>query len=173
MPGYVDIYEVSSLGNVRSLDRVHVLQSRAGGSYERRQRGKLLAPTLNSAGYRTVYLWKEHVGHRRAISNLVALSFIGDRPLGSEVCHCDGNKLNDRLSNLRYDTHQANQADRVEHGTAINGQDVPWAKLTADDVVIIRALKGKETQAAIGKRFGITQSRVSKIQRREQWKHVP
>lgn len=48
---------------------------------------------------------------------IVAAAFIGPRPAGMEVCHNDGNKLNNAASNLRYDTRLANEQDKRKHGT--------------------------------------------------------
>ncbi len=42
---------------------------------------------------------------------------VGACPDGQEVCHNDGNTLNNRLDNLRYDTRRANNLDTVLHGT--------------------------------------------------------
>jgi hypothetical protein len=37
-----------------------------------------------------------------------------------EVCHNDGNEVNDRLENLRWDTHLENMRDLLRHGTHAN-----------------------------------------------------
>ena len=49
---------------------------------------------------------------------LVALAWIGPQPEGMEVCHDDGDPTNNHVSNLRWDTHQANASDMVRHGRA-------------------------------------------------------
>lgn len=50
------------------------------------------------------------------VHGLVAEVFIGPRPEGLDVCHNDGDKSNNRASNLRYDTHSENQKDEVRAG---------------------------------------------------------
>lgn len=45
------------------------------------------------------------------VHRLVARAFLGECPLGQEVCHNDGNRQNNRVSNLRYDTHGHNISD--------------------------------------------------------------
>jgi len=50
-----------------------------------------------------------------------ALAWIGPRPEGLEVCHYDGNRLNNQVANLRWDTHAANMADAVRHGSMKHG----------------------------------------------------
>lgn len=52
------------------------------------------------------------------------LAFVGAEPDGMEVCHNDGDPMNNVLSNLRYDTHSSNMLDCVSHGRHL------WAKKT-------------------------------------------
>ncbi len=46
---------------------------------------------------------------------LVMLTFVGPRPSGYEVCHNNGKRADNRLSNLRYDTPRGNCEDRERH----------------------------------------------------------
>jgi hypothetical protein len=64
-------------------------------------------------GYPQVSLALTGVGRReyRYVHDLVLLAFVGAKPAGLEVCHGDGVKTNNRLSNLRYDTRSANALD--------------------------------------------------------------
>ncbi len=48
-------------------------------------------------------------------------AFVGRAPDGTEACHNDGDSSNPVLSNLRWDTHAANNLDQVRHGTH------PWS----------------------------------------------
>jgi hypothetical protein len=47
------------------------------------------------------------------------------------------------------------------------------AKVTEGDVLEMRRLRGIETVVALGKRFGLHHSQVSRIQRGLQWPHIP
>lgn len=67
-------------------------------------------------GYRDIQIEKKHY----FVHRLVMLAFIGPVPEGLEVCHEDGNRQNNRLSNLRYDTSSNNTLDSVAHGTHRN-----------------------------------------------------
>lgn len=98
-------YQVSSDGEVRSY--------RQSGTEP-----KLLKLHPNPRrGCLQVYLMRDGKKHARKVHALVALAFIGPRPEGMEVCHYDGNPLNNHLFNLDYDTHSANLHDQVRHGT--------------------------------------------------------
>lgn len=107
--GYEGSYEVSSHGRVRSLDRVITTKS----GHQRRYKGRMLAPALASNGYPVVNL-----GHsdNRLVHRLALEAFVGPAPDGYECCHGDGNRTNNHLNNLRWDTSSANSHDIVTHG---------------------------------------------------------
>ena len=115
VPGYEGFYEASTEGRVRSVDRRYLDSS---GRLQR-HRGCLLTPL--SAGPTRKYLkLRLHVGHERktvSLHRIVAATFLGPCPAGMEVCHYDGDPRNNRVENLRYDTHWANIQDSIRHGT--------------------------------------------------------
>ena len=113
--GYEGIYEVSSHGRVRSLDRT---VTRSGGQV--RRKGKVLRATLNPGGYPVVSLYRQGRPKNRYVHALVAEAFFGTRPKGMEVCHNDGDPTNNHLDNLRYGTSSDNELDKVRHGTHYN-----------------------------------------------------
>lgn len=112
--GYEGLYEVSSLGNVRSLDRYVPCR----GGKLRLHRGKVLARLwAPKVGRHLIDLYSEGVRCMRPIGTLVAEAFIGPRPPGYELCHNNGDSSNDSVGNLRWDTRAENMRDRVRHGT--------------------------------------------------------
>lgn len=111
--GYDGAYEVSDHGRVRSLDRVD--------SAQRRLRGRLLRPTTR-AKYQSVTLSSSGVHRYFYVHRLVAQAFVFNPDPSYEVCHIDGDRLNNHASNLRWDSHQANQMDMVKHGTHLHAR---------------------------------------------------
>ena len=110
----------------------------------------------------------------KSVHTLVLEAFVGRRPLGKEACHNDGNRFNNHVANLRWDTHKANMRDKELHGRASKGENNPEAVLTNEEVRNIRDLyKTGMFQYQIGKLFGVSQRTVSVICRRESWAHVP
>lgn len=66
---------------------------------------------------------------------------------------------------LRWASRRENEADKIIHGTtALTGERHPGAKVTDDDVIQIRSLRGVMPQRVIAARFGICQAHVSSIQ---------
>ena len=97
--GYEGHYQVSSKGNVRSLDRY--IECR--GTY-RFQKGKTLKPYINKFGYRQVILYDKNGYKLHRINRLVAQSFIPNPNNLPQVNHKDEVKTNDCVNNLEWCT---------------------------------------------------------------------
>lgn len=110
-----DGYEVSSDGQVRSLDRV--ITRRDGRT--RIAKGTVLKhiPKSKDDPRPTVRLWKKNRSKTVCVHTLVAQAFIGPRPENLEVRHIDGNSHNNNVQNLSYGTSSENHDDMVRHGT--------------------------------------------------------
>lgn len=106
--GYEGYYSVSNIGRVRRD---------AGGPGARA--GLVLRPKRNAkTGYLTVSLFRGGDGCSHTVHTLVAAAFIGVRPNGWTVNHIDGDKLNNRPSNLEYVTRGDNARHAWETGLA-------------------------------------------------------
>jgi len=165
IPGFESVYMVSSLGRVRSVDRI--VPTKRG---QRRYRGRVLNPTLRPDGRLVVNL----SSRIRLVHRLVLEAFVGACPAGQVCRHFpDPNPANNHLSNLSWGTQAENMADRVVHGTDSRGEDRPLSKLTEGDVVQIRGLLEEGvTQSTIAQRFRVCQATISKIARGVVWSHV-
>jgi len=97
--GYEGLYQVSSYGNVRSLDR---FINHPSGS-QRLIKGQLLKPETTKFGYLQVSLSKCDLKHKRfKVHRLVANAFI-ENPLGlPQINHKDENKQNNNFENLEF-----------------------------------------------------------------------
>ena len=161
--GYEGLYEVSDQGRVRSLDRKFI---NARGQ-RRTCKGRILSQSLVE-GYPQVALCSWGHMRLRKVHQLVLESFTGPRPgVGWDACHCDGIKTNNAIGNLRWDTKQANQADRVLHGTDSRGVKCKTAKLTEQQVLEIRASSLRYRE--IADLYGIGISTVGRIKNQKSW----
>lgn len=114
IPGWGDLYEASSAGRVRSLDR----QTVGPNGEARVSRGRVLAASPNlTTGRRYVGLYRNAKVSYRPVHQLILETFVGPRPDGMVACHNDGDHLNNDISNLRWDTPSSNMLDMVQHGT--------------------------------------------------------
>lgn len=117
VPGWEGFYQVSSLGQVRSVTRGLLT-----GTSLRQYQGRILKPSFSS-GYALVNFVNTHEGLRKSyyVHDLVLLVFVGPKPVGLEVCHGPLGPHNNALANIRYDTRKANSQDRKCFGE-------PWPK---------------------------------------------
>lgn len=107
--GYEYLYEISSLGNVRSLDRFKNHNTSKQGKIM--IKGVNLRPYLNTKGYLKVELSSGKRESRKTFSvhRLVALAFIPNPNNYPQVNHKDGDKTNNSVSNLEWCTNSMNQ----------------------------------------------------------------
>jgi hypothetical protein len=130
----------------------------------------------NSKGYWWVRLCRKGVPvANRRVHHLVLLAFVGPCPEGMEACHFpDRDPSNNRLGNLRWDTHRANCDDRAAHGTAPRGERNGNAKFTAETVRRIRAeyAAGGVSQSQLARKYGTSQNHVSSIVLRRCWRDI-
>ncbi len=134
IPGYVGWYEISSIGRVRSVGRWVAFSDGRRRFY----RGQLRSLHKDGFGYKKVTLKKNNDSKRILIHQTVAFAFIGTRPYGKDVCHNDGDHLNNTPRNLRYDTRKANHGDTIKHGRQPRGESSYAAKLTNREVLAIQ-----------------------------------
>lgn len=124
-------------------------------------------------GYRIVGLMREGRQFSRRVHRLVLEAFVGPCPEGMEGCHEDGNRSNNRLTNLRWDTPAANEADKLIHGTRARGVTQGSSKLTEEKVREIRLrCSSGEKQRDVAKSLGVRQGTVSFVVSGTTWKHV-
>jgi len=113
-----DYYEVSTRGEIRSLDRT-VMRS---NGIPLRLRGQSLTPVVRPTGHLRLALQRAGVKLQRFVHQIVLETFGGPCPQGLECCHNDGNPAHNCLSNLRWDTRSANRFDMVQHGSHPNAR---------------------------------------------------
>src|SRR5215475_3524438 len=96
---------------------------------------RMKTPIDLKSGYRVACLRRtSKAKHSCALHRLMLLTFVGPCPQGMEACHGDGNKLNNHLSNLRWDTHQGNMDERERQGSLPRGMRHGAAKLQDRDI---------------------------------------
>ena len=109
---YEDLYEVSTLGRVRSKSRVRRIGN--GKGYDKVYESKILTPSINNCGYKIVVLLKPGTKPIcKSVHRLVAETFIANFANLSDVNHKDENKLNNCVENLEWISHR----DNMRYGT--------------------------------------------------------
>lgn len=173
-------YRIGSDGSVWSCREKVTVRSATGFNGTRSVMGKkwrLMRTGPDDAGRPKVGLMRDGRQWNRRVCRLVAEAFLGPCPEGLECCHNDGNPANNAVGNLRWDTHKANAADTVAHGTSQRGTRHVLAKLTEEQVREIRRTytPGHPVYGgtALAKKFGVYKTLITKVVKRRAWAWLP
>ena len=167
-------YRIDEFGGVQSCLSRFGWRVNGNKKWTRSNTWRRMKPEINHRGYLRICLMRDD-GKRWAVyvHTLVLSVFVFPRPDGMVACHCDGNKLNNHFTNLRWDTAKSNIEDERKHGTLALGERNGKAKFNEKDVVSIRqrAIAGEKTKA-IAKSFQVDVGTIRRIVLRKRWAHV-
>lgn len=172
--GYEDLYEVSNLGNLKSLQRSTYV-NRDGGFYKRLPERRL-KPSLHHSGYLVTILTKGGKRKNHFVHRLVLEAFVkNDNPKKKTITnHKDENKTNNNVDNLEWCDHQYNNTygNRIEKS----------AKKTRKEVVGVCLESGRKFRfksTAEAEKYGYRHQSVARAARGERksyknikWKYV-
>ena len=159
--GFEGLYKVSPDGEVYSYAKI-----------KGHHKGKILKPQ-NGSYYLVVNLHKNGVQKQYFIHKLVALAYI-DNPLEYTIVnHIDGNKLNNKVTNLEWCNQSMNQQHAVDtglwvvtdkHRESASKQGKLARKLSFKQVQEIKELLKKEKkQGDIALLYGVSRGTIRNI----------
>jgi hypothetical protein len=175
IPGFPG-YQVSDHGRVRSFWKLGNNRNNSPNTISQEPQ-RIIKANPHSNTYPSVGLSNNKIKYIHRIHLLVLNVFNGPCPPGMEACHNDGNKHNNYLNNLRWDTHINNLLDTIKHGTNIrhnpkgilNGR----AKLTEKQVILIRQMAEQGTRGLhLSSIFGVHSTTIYNIIHRRLWNHL-
>lgn len=162
--GYEGFYEVSSLGRIKSVERI--VPNGRGGC--KRMKAKFLTPNGHrSQRYLSITLSKESRVKRLSVHRVVLEAFIGPCPDGMEALHGDGGPYDNRLQNLRWGTRTENCNDKWAQGSMPHGELHHKTTLNKCQVLAIR--QDKRPLSEISKEYKISKSCISAIKNKRTW----
>jgi hypothetical protein len=168
--GYEDKFEVSTAGNVRSVERV--VNSRYGST--RRLPSKMLKTWSHNGGYRAVQIVLPGGKRNILVHRMVAQTFIPNPHGKPFINHIDNDRANNCVQNLEWVT----QAENIDHaqkqGRMKNnsgpGEKSPAAKLDWHKVSEIREkLSRGFTKAALAKEYNVSSGTIGFIAANKTW----
>lgn len=161
-------YYIDTEGNVwsrrckRGIPGQRGTESYIGGKFRK------IAASKAPNGYVRVTFYIDCKRTYHSVHRLVLEAFVGPCPEGMEACHYpDNDRTNNRLENLRWDTHEKNAEDGCKLGTFANALD-------KDKVLEMRRLHTKQGwgPTKLAKKFGVSTMTAWCVVSRRTWKHV-
>lgn len=163
--GFEDRYEVSNIGRVKRIKW-------APSTYV----GRILKQSISAEwGYHSVSFIKDGKEKKYMVHCLVAIAFIGKPKIGEEVNHKDGNKSNNRVSNLEYTTRSGNMLHCYRTGihSRPRGEARYNSKFKDHQIREMRSLyaDGKSI-AFLARKYAVSESAIRFIVKGKSWQHV-
>lgn len=160
--GFERYYEVSNLGNVKSVPRL--VSVRGGG--KRLVPSKILSPSFSSR-YVNVMMWVEGKQIAAQVHRLVALAFIENYEGKPQVNHIDGNKHNNIVTNLEWCNNSENALHAFRRGLRVPnnfGKSGLISGMTCEEVYckVIELSSEGLTQKQVGDTLGIHRATVNR-----------
>lgn len=168
--GYEGLYQISSHGNVRSLDR----SKKANHNNYYIAKGKLLKHSFNHKNYPEVALYnKEGKRRNHRIHKLVATNFLVKGSNQTQINHKDGIKSNNNIDNLEWCTGEENIYHAYETGLYKHGQESHLSLLTEKEVLeIIELRKQGLLQKEISQKFNVSVGAIANILSGKSWNRL-
>lgn len=140
--------EVSSLGRVRSLDKV--VPCRGNGT--RFVKGRILKLASNGHGYLQVNVKIDGKFINKSVHRLVAQTFIPNPENLPEINHKDCDKTNNSVDNLEWVTHKENTAyrDKLGHTARNNAPKLPVFAVNLSTLEVSHFPSRMETGQSLG-----------------------
>lgn len=165
-------YEVGDNGSIWSLN------------YNNTQQRHEIKQHIDKYGYKYVVLVVDGKRYKRLVHRMVAISFIENPENKPQVNHVDGNKINNIVENLEWNTARENvihsyasnlkrttEKQKLVASIRYSGTNNPKCKLTKEIVSEIRKLRGEgNTLDELSVRYNISKSQVSSICTFKTWK---
>lgn len=168
---YEGFYQISNLGNIRSLDRIR--KSKHGTA---KIKGVNLKQSITNAGYKQVVLRKFNIPQNASVHRFVIIAFLGVNKFKREVNHINGIKTDNRIENLEWVTRSENGFHAFKNNLHIphdcKGIKNGRAKLSEIQVLEIISLLYRKTNTEIASLYNVKTGTISAIRNKRLWKHL-
>jgi hypothetical protein len=152
-------YAVDDQGNIFSLPK------------KTRKGIRILKSIVGKNGYPMLDLCKDGQIKRFLVHRLIAQTLLPNPNNKEQVNHINGNKLDNRLENLEWNTRSENQKHAIKIGLrSAKGEKNSQCKITEQQVLYIR--NSEEKGSILAKKLNISQTTISQIRNGKTWTHI-
>lgn len=173
IPGQ-DNYQVSSMGRVRTIDRMVPNKKRNRELFYYFLKGRVMKPKLQG-GYLKIHLRGDNPKHI-SVHRLVALTFIPNDLNKEHVNHKNSIKTDNRVCNLEWNTPKENVNHSIMAGTTKPAKGIQFSSRTKFDelqIKVIKSLKNSHlSHNQIANYFGIHRITILDIINNKSWRHI-
>jgi len=167
---YEGLYEVSSLGRIKSLKHY----AEYGEEKRKRIRNERILNLTKAASKKATYwrvgLYKEGKQKLFFVHRVVAEAFIPNTSGKPHIGHINNNPSDNSVHNLEWCTIAENNKHRKKSGHYEVGSKVHNAKLKETEASII--LHSKKSDRDLANEYNVSVKVIYNIRRRLSWKHV-
>jgi hypothetical protein len=175
IPGFEGLYAITQDGQIWSYPKEW--RSAKGLSAYQVHTGRWLKPSFNGR-YLKASLRRKNQTQQIYIHRLVAITYLPNPFNLPEINHRDGDKFNNHVDNLEWVTRlqNAKHARRLNlyHHVPARGSNHPEAKLTENDILIIRKRWDADEVSldTLATEYRISKSTMHSICSRKTWTHI-
>jgi len=156
LDGIVTNYEVSNTGLIRN-----------------KSNGNVLSNVIANNGYYVVNLHINNLQHTKTIHRLVANTFIPNPENKPQVNHINGNKLDNRVENLEWNTQLENIQHAFNNGLMPKGSEWSFSKYADDQIhLVCKLLEYQIPIRLITDLTGVKSSTIFDIRKGISWTHI-
>lgn len=159
--GYEGLYQISNLGNVRSVQHIVTISDpKRNRTYTKTFPEQFRKTCYDPKGYVQINLKKGKVNKRYRVHRLVALAFIPNPSNLPQVNHKDEDKSNNRVDNLEWCTNEYNS----KYGTRLERiSDKLTGKSTHNSISITIDGVEYESISKASQALGISTYKIKKL----------
>jgi len=176
--GWEGLYAVSNLSRVKRISNIVRTCGTSRNYTNRIIKERVLKGSIDKAGYYRIDLRNGPNRTNALLHRLVAKAFIPNPENKPQINHIDGNKTNNRVSNLEWCTHKENMRHGYKNGlipikTLLKNELSIASKLNNSQVIEIKCrLKNGDRVSDIAKDYPVTRSAIGEIKYGRSWANL-